>query len=153
MIGAGKYDFPGIRKAGATAIKSLLSSYQWGAWILQTPFKAAIDFVLEWVTEWLANKGLILFNVGAFYVAGKFDQDAFDDAMDDGLKKARVEGISDKQKKAIDDAVINAFRKFGTVTRFNSQSDGVSNLSDVGLRTEDQASSDRRLFRSSRDVR
>lgn len=131
MIGTGKYDFPGIRKAGTAGIKALLALTSWGTWIIASPFNPLIDFLLNWISEWLANRGLIIINVGAFYVSGVFDQKSFDSAMEDGLKKASAPGLSDKQKKAIDDAVIEAFRKFGKVTRFNepnADSDGVSDV-------------------------
>lgn len=140
MIGTGKYDFPGIRKAGTAGIRALLALTSWGVWLLASPFMVPIDYLLDWVSEWLANRGLVIVNIGAFYVAGKFDQAAFDDAMESGLKKATAPGLSDKQKKAIDDAVIEAFRKFGKVTRFNDESNGVPDVPNVGFRTEDPPS-------------
>lgn len=131
MIGTGKYDFPGIRKAGTAGIKALLALTSWGTWIITSPFNPLIDFLLNWISEWLANRGLIIINVGAFYVSGMFDQKSFDAAMEDGLKKASAPGLTDKQKKVIDDAVIEAFRKFGKVTRFNESNSDSGGVSDI----------------------
>ncbi len=116
MIGSGKYDFPGIRKAGAVAITAALATYSWGAWIVTGPLKKAYGLALEWCLGWLANKGLVVLNVGAIYVKGQFDQDAFDNAMEEGLKRVDKGGLTDAQKKAIDMEVINAFRKFGRIS-------------------------------------
>lgn len=115
MIGTGKFDFPGIRKAGVKAFSLALASTSWGASALSGPFKPLIEKTLEWVSEWLANKGLLIINVGAIYVAGEFDQSKFDKAMTDALEQAKAPGLSDAQKKAIDDEVIKAFRKFALV--------------------------------------
>jgi hypothetical protein len=126
VIGTGKYDFPGIRKAAAAGVNLLLAGTSWGAWLIASPFKGVIQYLLEWVLEYFANKGLVLINIGAFYVEGKFEQSAFDTAMNDGLEKAKVPGLSDAKKKAIDDEVKKAFRKFG---RINTH-DGMSDVSD-----------------------
>lgn len=115
MIGSGKYDFPGIRKTARAAVTALIAGTAWGSWILSTPLKLLVDKALEWLAEYLANKGLVLINVGVFYVAGKFDQDAFDSAMDAGLEKAKVPGLTDEQKRAIDEEVKKAFRRFGRI--------------------------------------
>lgn len=128
MIGSGKYDFPGIRKAGTAGIKALLALTSWGTWLIASPFMPIVDFWLDWISEWLANRGLIMINVASFYIGGKFDQDKFDSAMEEGLKKAKAPGLTDKQKKVIDDAVIDAFRKFGKVTRYNPDSDGMPDV-------------------------
>lgn len=117
MIGTGKYDFPGIRKAGTAALRVVLASTSWGAWLIASPFKKLIDLASQWAVEWLSNRGLIIINLGAIYVNGEFDQSKFDKAMDDGLAKAKAPGLSDAQKKAIDDEVIKAFRPFARITK------------------------------------
>lgn len=131
MIGTGKYDFPGIRKASTAGIKALLALTSWGAWLIASPFKGTLDLALDWFNEWLTNRGLVIINVGAFYVDGVFSQDKFDSEMESALKKAQTPGLTDKQKKAIDDGVIEAFRKFGRVTRFNSDSNSVPNIPNI----------------------
>ena len=50
---------------------------------------------------------------------GEIDQNKFDAAMEAGLDKLKIPGITDAQKKAIDDKVIEAMRKFGRVTDHN----------------------------------
>lgn len=117
MIGTGKYDFPGIRKAGTAALRAVLVSTSWGAALVTGPFKGSVDLVVEWFSELLTNHGLIVINVGAIYVNGEFDQDAFDKAMEEGLEKAKAPGLSDAQKKVIDDEVLKAFRRFGRITK------------------------------------
>lgn len=116
MIKTGKYDFPGIRKAGAAGLRLALASTSWGIALAASPLRKLLDLAAEWAVEWLTNRGLVIFNIGAIYVAGEFDQSKFDKAMEEGLKDAKAPGLSDKQKKAIDDEVIKAFRRFGRVT-------------------------------------
>lgn len=113
---SGKYDFKGIKEHGARAIELALSS----AWkpfaaIMKIPVIGAfVDGALQLATNWLANEGLIVLNIGAIITEGVFDQDAFDEAMDRALEAAGTnrEKLTDEQKKAIDDTVIKAMRKF-----------------------------------------
>lgn len=115
MIGTGKYDFPGIRKAGAAALKAVILSTGWGATIIASPFAPLLNQILEYLSEYLANKGLLIINLGAIYVDGEFDQSHFDHAMSEAIEKAKVPGLSEQKKKEIDDAVIKAFRNFARV--------------------------------------
>lgn len=115
MIGTGKYDFPGIRKAGATAVKALIVATGWGAWIFASPFRFVADFILEWCMEWLANRGLLILNLGAIWVDGKIDQNAFDNAMETAIQKAQIPGLSIEEKRAIDEKVKEAFREFARI--------------------------------------
>lgn len=117
MIGTGKYDFPGIRKAGTAALTAVVAGTAWGAWIIASPFKPVLDGFTGWLSEWLANRGLLIINLGAIYVAGEIDQAKFDEAFDQALNKAKIPGLTDKQKKGIDDEVIKAFRRFGRITQ------------------------------------
>jgi hypothetical protein len=109
----GKYDFPGIRKAGGAALKVALASTGWGAKLLASPLKVLVDPAVGFLSEWLANKGLLVINLGVIYVDGKLDQKAFDAAMEDAITKAQVPGLTVDEQKEIDYAVIRAFRKFG----------------------------------------
>lgn len=113
----GKYDFPGIRKAGTAALTAVVAGTAWGAWIIASPFKPVFDAAVGFMSEWLANRGLLIINLGAIYVAGEIDQAKFDEAFDEALKKAKIPGLTDKQKKGIDDEVIKAFRRFGRITQ------------------------------------
>lgn len=114
----GKYDFPGIKKVGTAALKAVLTGTQWGAWILNSPFKPLFELILGHLIEWFANKGLIIINLGAIIVEGEVDQSKFDLALDDAIKKAKMPGLTDQEKEKIDNEVIEAFRKFA---RLNSK--------------------------------
>lgn len=110
---SGKYDFPGIKKMGATALRVALSSFPATAWYFKVP---GSQLVAEFIVNWLANKGLLILNLGAIIIDSEIDQHALDKAMDDALRKITEQGGRDKltpeQKKAIDDEVIKAARKF-----------------------------------------
>lgn len=116
MIGTGKYDFPGIRKAGSLAVKSLIAATGWGAWILASPFRFVLEYILEWIVEWLTNRGLLILNIGIIYVQGELDQAKFDQAMDEALEKAKAPDLSIEQKRAIDEEVKKAFRRFARIS-------------------------------------
>lgn len=105
---SGKYDFKGIKKMGRLGLKSALSSNPSTAWILKGG--AFTDAVLDFVSNWLANNGLILLNGAAYYVGGKLDQAALDKAIDNGLAAIEIKGrtLTPQEIKDIDDAVIKA---------------------------------------------
>ena len=111
---SGKYDFPGIKKLGAAGLRAALATSPYSAWFLKLGFFA--DLVLEFAVNWLSNKGLVLFNVGAIEVTGEIDHHRLDKSLDDAFEAITVKGGRDKltpaQKKAIDDEVIRAGRKF-----------------------------------------
>lgn len=108
---SGKYNFKGIKKMGASGLRLALSSSPYTAWLTKLP--AISDFLLEFATNWAANHGLIILNVGAFYVGGELDQKALDSAIDNGLKQVEESGgkLTPEQIKEIDDAVIKAADK------------------------------------------
>lgn len=112
MIGTGKYDFKGIRKAGALGILALISSTGWGAKLLAGPFKKSFNLLLEFILELLANRGLLLLNIGDIYISGKFKQSDFDKKLETALNSVKAQGLTPAEKKAIDDEVIKAFRPF-----------------------------------------
>lgn len=114
---SGKYDFPGIKKLGAAGLKVALASSPSTAWILKGG--KLTDIFLEFLVNYLANKGLIIFNLGAIVIGGDVDQSAFDKAMDEAFKKIETTGgkMTPEQMKAIDDEVINAFRKFAVFSK------------------------------------
>lgn len=103
----GKYDFKGIKKQGASGIKLALSSNPYTLWLAKAP---GIDTLLEAFANYLANKGLIVLNIGAIYVEGQIDQSILDRSIDEGLKKIQQAGgtLTPEQVKEIDDAVIKA---------------------------------------------
>lgn len=107
---SGKYDFKGIKTKGASGLKLALLSTPSLAWIAKAP---TIDTILEFVANWMANKGLIIMNLGAIYVNGELDQGMLDRSIDDGIKQIEIAGstLTQEQIKEIDDAVIKAARK------------------------------------------
>lgn len=118
----GKYNFPGIKKAGVAGIEAALAATTWGAAILANPFfkffKPVEEEAVAEAINFLANKGLVILNLGAIIVNGEVDQSLFDKAMEDGITRVEQgrEKLTPAQGKAIDDADIAAARKF---IRFN----------------------------------
>lgn len=114
---SGKYDFKGIKKMGRLGFKTALAGSPF-SWVLKGG--AFTDAALDFISNWLANKGLIIINLGVIFVDGEFDQSGFDKAMDDGWEKIRKAGGADKltpaQQKAIDDEVIKKFRDFARLS-------------------------------------
>lgn len=98
-------------------MKAVLSSTAWGASLLAGPFKGIVDKLLGYLTVYLANKGLLIINLGAIFIEGEIDQKSFDKAMDEALEKVKYKNLSDEERKEIDDEVIKAFRNFARVTR------------------------------------
>lgn len=114
MALTGKYDFKGIKALGAAALRGALASSPYSAWALK--FGGLTDLALEALANWLANKGLMILNLGAIQIAGEIDQAGFDKAMDKAIEEIKLKGgrerLTAAQKKAIDDEVIKAARKF-----------------------------------------
>lgn len=102
----GKYDFPGIKKLGVSGLRIALASSPYTAWVLKGG--KLTDAILGAGITWLANKGLVILNTGAFYVNGELDQKALDKAIDNGIKRVQAGGLTPQQMKEIDDAVIEA---------------------------------------------
>ncbi len=115
MIGTGKYNFPGIRKAGAQALNLVLAGTGWGAWLLASPFKPLLEVTEEFLVEWLTNRGLLIIDVTASYVNGQIDQARFDQAFQAAIDRAKTPGLTAAQRKVIDDQVIVAFRRFARI--------------------------------------
>lgn len=112
----GKYDFPGIKKAGTAGLTAALAGTTWGASALASAvWGPIIRTALGFLTEWLANKGLVIVNTGIELVDGQFDQRKFDVAMDVGIARARKPGLTPQEIKEIDDAVIEAFDDFADI--------------------------------------
>lgn len=106
---SGKYNFKGIKDKGAAGLRLLFSSTTYLSWFNKIPLS---DLIFEFIANWLANKGLIILNVGAIYVNGELDQNALDKAIDEGLKKVETNlNLTPEQMKVIDDEVIKAARK------------------------------------------
>jgi phosphoribosylformimino-5-aminoimidazole carboxamide ribonucleotide (ProFAR) isomerase len=119
LYNSGKYDFKGIKKYGAKGLLLALTSSPYFAWVNTWGVRNVAEVILEWVVNWFANSGLMVLNITAISVEGKWDQKDFDAAMEEALKKVEISGgtLTPEQQKAIDDAVIKAFRKFAIFTK------------------------------------
>lgn len=109
-----KYDFKGIKEKGAKGLETIVAATRWGSSLLKFPFFATLeDAILQWVVNWLANNGLVVFNLGAIVFDGEVDQSALDSALDNGLKAVKIgrEKLKPGQGEAIDEAVRKAARK------------------------------------------
>lgn len=114
MALTGRYDFKGIQKAGLVAVFAALATQPSTAWMTRGIAGSIVGKLLEMALNFLANKGLILLNTGADFVRTKFEQAAFDRAMDEALAKIQSKQgvLTEAEKKEVDDAVIASFRKF-----------------------------------------
>lgn len=115
-MAASKYDFKGIKKLGATLIFTALASTPF-AFLTNGLLGRVTFFLLERFTNWLANNGLILANVGIAFVKTNMEQSAFENAMAAALKEVKEnEGkLSPAEIKAIDDKVIKTFDDFAVM--------------------------------------
>lgn len=99
---------------GASLVRGALASSPKTAWLLK--FGSLLDLVVEFILNWMANHGLLVFNVGFELLDGMVDQKKLDAQLRNAYEEIRVKGGREKltaaQKKAIDDEVIKAARKF-----------------------------------------
>lgn len=118
MALSGKYDFTGLKKLGAANLRILIASTK-AAFLLKGG--TLTDAILEFISNWLANKGLVVLNVGAIYVSGHFDQKAFDSAFDEAIaeiqNKMGAEKLTPEEKRRIDDAIITSARRFVVISK------------------------------------
>jgi hypothetical protein len=107
----GRYDFKGIQKLASAGVNVALGATQWGAWLLASPFRGSIDAAEKMIINWLANRGLIVLDVGYFMVNGAIDQKRLDQALTKGLQRVQQgrDKITPAEGKAIDDEVREAF--------------------------------------------
>lgn len=107
----GRYDFKGIQKAASIGLNALLAATGWGAWLLASPLRPLLNLVEEWSINFLANRGLIVLNIGEIWIDGKLDQMALDRALEDGLRRVEQgrSTITPAEGQAIDDKVREAF--------------------------------------------
>lgn len=103
---------------GAAGFKAALLSSPKTSWLVAWP--ALTNFLLEFLSNYLANKGLIVLNIGAIYVEGELSQNKLDKSFDNYLKYLQNQKpLTDKEIEAIDNEVINAARNFIPYTRPN----------------------------------
>lgn len=103
---------------GAEGIRSALLSSPKTAWLIAWP--ALTNFILESVSNYFANKGLIVLNIGAIYVEGELSQNQLDKSIDNYLKYIQLgKELTPQQIREIDNEVIRAARNFIPYTRPN----------------------------------
>lgn len=108
----GKYDLKGFQKAGRVGLKAALASSSFGAALTKLGMSSIIGWVGEVASNWAANKGLVILNLGANYVNGELDQKAFDKAIDEGLLRLEQGQVTQSEGEAIDETVRKAARRF-----------------------------------------
>lgn len=121
----GRYDFKGIQKAMERLIDALLAGTAWGAWLVASPFKPAVDALEGLIINWLANRGLIVIDVGLVLIDGKVSQGKLDAALDSAFEKLKVgrDKITPAQGAKIDADTTKAFDEFADIPM-----SGVSNV-------------------------
>jgi hypothetical protein len=109
-----KHKFDNIGKGGAVLMMTVLASIP-GVNFLTTGIFGQFTFeALKILNIYLADKGIILANVGVSNIDAMVDKGKFDAAFDDAFKEilAQQEPLTPEQIKAIDDKVIAAFDNF-----------------------------------------
>lgn len=124
----GRYDFKGIQRAVTTGINALLITTSWGAWLLASPFNLVIQALENAAVNWLANRGLIVLNVGAIIIDGAIDQSALDSAIGTALQQLQTGNVTPSEGKAIDDSIRQAFDKAADVGATNADPTGMPDV-------------------------
>lgn len=122
----GRYDFKGIQKAGRALINSIVIGTSWGAALLASPFKPAWDVFLDFILNYFANRGLIVFNVTAVIVDGKIDEAKLTSSLNSAFERLKIgrDKITPEEGAKIDAEVTEAFDQFADVP----MADGVSDV-------------------------
>lgn len=107
----GKYDLPGIKRKGAAAIRAALLQFGFFAKVFSGPFGKTAGVVLEFVMEYLANRGIVILNLGVIKIDEKIDPMLLMRALEAGLLAADKPGLTEAEGKALDDQVKKAFRR------------------------------------------
>ena len=118
------YDYSGIGKAEALLVYSALAASS-VSWLTNGLLGKATFWALEQICTWLANKEVMVLNIAATDIqtviqAGEFDA-TFDDAFK-AINKSK-DPLTAAQKAAIDQPVIDAFRKFAVFGQLRASSD------------------------------
>lgn len=112
---SGKYNFAGFQKLGTLAIQAALAKQPWAVAIAKVPILGSLlKLVPGLVTNWAANQGLVILNIGYNYVDGEIDQKALDKALEEGLAHLEIgrENVDPVKGAMIDEEVRKAARKF-----------------------------------------
>lgn len=105
----GKYKFDGISNGSAAALIAALSANPSTAFLPKIPF---FRISVTLLFNLMANQGLVVMNLGGYYVNGVLDEKGLKNAIESGI--IQVDGRDDltqEEKDKIDDQVIKAARK------------------------------------------
>lgn len=108
-----KYQFDGISKITATLLFTTIAASPMS--FLTTGFIGKITFyLLKRISNWLANQGLAILNVGVDAIKIAQEKKAFDRAIEEAINKVleAKHKLTKEEQDAIDDPVKKAFRKF-----------------------------------------
>ena len=110
-----KYNFEGIGALGASLMAGALASSPLSFLVVGIPGKITF-WLLTQLNSYLANKGLILLNVGVAKISAYSDRKDFDGTLESAIKIVIEHGdtLTEAEKRDIDDKVIIAFDKFSS---------------------------------------
>lgn len=117
----GRYDFSGIQKAAKAGIRLAIAGTGWGAALLASPFYFLVDLVEGLAVNWLANRGLIVFNVGDVLVDGVISEAKLTNALNKAFDKMKVgrENITPAEGAKIDAETTEVFDEFADLPMAN----------------------------------
>lgn len=107
------YDYSGIGKAEALLVYSALAASS-VSWLTNGLFGKFTFWILQAACTWLANKEVMVLNIAATDIQTIIQAGEFDATFDDAFKKitAAKDPLTPEQKAAIDQPVIEAFKRF-----------------------------------------
>lgn len=108
-----QYKFEGIGALGASLMAGALASSPLSFLVTGIPGKITF-WLLSQLNSYLANKGLMILNVGVAKIAAYSDRKDFDGTLESALKIVVEHGdtLTEAEKRDIDNKVIAAFDKF-----------------------------------------
>lgn len=106
-----KYNFKGIKKVGAASVIAALTAVlkpMGLSWLVTNKLsRFVLNAHLQPFLNALANKGLLLINIGVINFDTEKDKDAYIQAMDEALRIVKeTPNLTPEKIKEIDDAVI-----------------------------------------------
>jgi hypothetical protein len=119
---ANKYSFNGIGAASAKLVLAALAANPGTAFLATGILGTISSKILTKLFSMLASVGLVILNIGAAKVEVIIDSNNFDNSWDSAEKligAIRNTGreLTKEEEKAIDDKVIESFRKFASFAR------------------------------------
>ncbi len=117
-----KYKFDGIGSASAAAVMAVLAAEPATAWLTVGIPGKITSAILRMFFSSLASKGVVILNVGAEKLMVALEKSGFDGSIESSYKlieeiRASGRDLTPEEIKAIDDKVIEQFRKFAKLTR------------------------------------